>query len=83
MMGGYWFKDLFGDPDDVKKEILVQTALQSLCDEVGITHQDPLYCVVNILKVIHYYTNHHHFNAISLRLELYTSVHSWSWSKDW
>ncbi len=52
MLGGEWFEELFGDPDNVNGESLVETALQSVCDQTGMSSTiDPNHCYVNILKV--------------------------------
>ena len=52
MIGGHWFEELFGDPDNVSKDTLAQAALQSLHDQTGMTAIDPEECIVSVLKVV-------------------------------
>ena len=50
MMGGEWFEELFGDPNTVNDDTLVNTALQSLYTQLEIS-QEPSDCHVTVQKV--------------------------------
>ena len=56
MMGGQWFEELFGDPNTVKDDTLVNTALQSLHTQLEIS-QEPSDCYVTVQKVNSYDKN--------------------------
>ncbi|XP_074652674.1 protoporphyrinogen oxidase-like [Tubulanus polymorphus] len=49
MMGGSWFEEFFGDPDQVSSQHLEQLALQELNNQLGID-KDPLNVQVTINK---------------------------------
>ncbi|XP_070551894.1 protoporphyrinogen oxidase-like [Ptychodera flava] len=49
MMGGHWFNDLFGEADGVSPEFLLNTALETLKDHIGIA-ATPLKSLVTIQK---------------------------------
>ena len=68
MMGGQWFKELFGNPDSVTGESLVEAALQSISDQTGMSSIDPNHYYVNILKVS--YINH----SITYTNSVYNSI---------
>lgn len=53
MMGGEWFEELFGDPNTVKDDTLVNIALQSLHTQLEIS-QEPSDCHVTVQKVNSY-----------------------------
>lgn len=50
MMGGQWFEELFGDPNTVNDDTLVNTALESLYTQLEIS-QEPSDCHVTVQKV--------------------------------
>ena len=52
-MGGEWFEELFGDPNTVKDDTLVNIALQSLHTQLEIS-QEPSDCHVTVQKVNSY-----------------------------
>ena len=49
MMGGSWFPELFGSPDEVKTDTLDNAALESIGEQLRIT-QDPLLMQTTICK---------------------------------
>ena len=49
-MGGWWFQELFGDPDEIEESKLIEIGCSALSEQLGI-HQDPTYCKVIIQKV--------------------------------
>lgn len=49
-MGGHWFEELFGDPNTVSEDRLVEAALESLHIQLGI-NASPDQCMVSVLKV--------------------------------
>ena len=51
-MGGSWFEELFGDPDNVDESKLVGIGCSALAQQLGI-HRDPTYCKVIVHKVCH------------------------------
>ena len=51
MMGGHWFDELFGDPNTVSSDTLVEEALHSLYYQTKMGSVDPEHVIVNVLKV--------------------------------
>ena len=51
MMGGHWFDELFGDPNTVSSDTLVEEALHSLYYQTKMDSVDPEHVIVNVLKV--------------------------------
>ena len=50
-MGGHWFDELFGDPNTVSSDTLVEEALHSLYYQTKMGSVDPEHVIVNVLKV--------------------------------
>ena len=50
MIGGEWFESLFGNPDDVSTESLIEVAVEELGAHLGIT-KDPTFVLGRIHKV--------------------------------
>ncbi len=50
MLGGEWFEDLFGSPDEVSSESIVEVALEELKSHLAIT-STPTYVLSKIQKV--------------------------------
>ncbi|CAK8691688.1 protoporphyrinogen oxidase-like [Clavelina lepadiformis] len=49
MLGGSWFRELFGDPQTVKTETLEQAALESIAEQLKIT-KDPLQVTTTLCR---------------------------------
>ena len=49
-MGGEWFEDLFGNPDEVSEKTMVQIALEELETQLGITN-DPATVLCRVHRV--------------------------------
>ncbi|XP_038657008.1 V-type proton ATPase catalytic subunit A-like [Scyliorhinus canicula] len=49
MMGGSWFQESFGDPDTVPQDHLLQRALETVQNHLGIT-QKPLQSIIKVHK---------------------------------
>ncbi|XP_071806353.1 protoporphyrinogen oxidase-like [Asterias amurensis] len=60
MMGGAWFRELFGDPDKVDPEWLASVAMETLKSQIGLIAK-PTYCKVNLSQdcIPNYRVNHH------------------------
>ena len=60
MMGGAWFRELFGDPDKVDPEWLASVAMETLKSQIGLVAK-PTYCKVNLSQdcIPNYRVNHH------------------------
>ncbi|XP_072049287.1 protoporphyrinogen oxidase-like [Amphiura filiformis] len=60
MMGGAWFHDLFGDPQNVDSDHLLSIAKEAVRDHLGIT-ATPVYSAVNIQRdcIPNYKVGHH------------------------
>ncbi len=60
MMGGAWFHDHFGDPQNVDTDHLLSVAKETLRDHLGITAV-PLHAAVNVQHncIPNYKVGHH------------------------
>ena len=52
MLGGEWFEKLFGQPEEVSEESIIQAALEELKNQLGITER-PTHQICRIQKVIY------------------------------
>lgn len=50
MMGGAWFEETFGHPDDVSSDTLFESALETMRNHLGVT-LEPVRFKVTINKV--------------------------------
>ncbi|XP_010883387.2 protoporphyrinogen oxidase [Esox lucius] len=59
MMGGAWFHEVFGKPEEVTKELLLERAIQAVTSHLGIT-TPPVWNVVALLQdcIPQYYLGH-------------------------
>ena len=58
-MGGSWFQELFGDPDEIEESKLIEIGCSALSEQLGV-YQDPSYCKVIIQKVCFHCPVHSH-----------------------
>ena len=60
MMGGAWFEELFGDPNNVDSDHLESIAIETVRDHLGIT-TTPIYSAVNVQQecIPNYQVGHH------------------------
>ncbi|XP_058865404.1 protoporphyrinogen oxidase-like isoform X2 [Acipenser ruthenus] len=49
MMGGAWFSEVFGDPEEVREELLLQTAAQAVRTHLGVD-AEPIWSNVSLQK---------------------------------
>lgn len=49
-MGGAWFSEVFGDPEEVREELLLQTAAQAVRTHLGVD-AEPIWSNVSLQKV--------------------------------
>lgn len=49
MMGGAWFEEIFGSPEEVTEQRLLETATQAVCSQLGVTAV-PIYSKVALQK---------------------------------
>ncbi|KAL0984974.1 hypothetical protein UPYG_G00151310 [Umbra pygmaea] len=59
MMGGAWFQEVFGNPEEVKKQLLLERATQAVTSHLGVT-TSPVWSMVQIHKdcIPQYYLGH-------------------------
>lgn len=50
MMGGAWFQEVFGDPDGVSEQALLDRATQGVASHLGVT-APPVWSLVALQKV--------------------------------
>lgn len=49
-MGGAWFQEVFGNPDEVTEQLLLDRATQAVTSHLGVT-TPPIWSIVALLKV--------------------------------
>uniref|UniRef100_A0A673X2E0 Protoporphyrinogen oxidase n=1 Tax=Salmo trutta TaxID=8032 RepID=A0A673X2E0_SALTR len=52
MMGGAWFQEVFGNPEEVTEQLLLDRATQAVTSHLGVT-TPPIWSIVALLKVRH------------------------------
>ncbi|XP_071031202.1 protoporphyrinogen oxidase-like isoform X2 [Oncorhynchus clarkii lewisi] len=59
MMGGAWFQEVFGNPEEVTEQLLLDRATQAVTSHLGVT-TPPIWSVVALLKdcIPQYYLGH-------------------------
>ncbi|KAK6326543.1 hypothetical protein J4Q44_G00021880 [Coregonus suidteri] len=59
MMGGAWFQEVFGNPEEVTEQLLLERATQAVTSHLGVT-TPPIWSVVALLKncIPQYYLGH-------------------------